>query len=74
MVPVRGSRNPEIVQGSLQTESPYERPASSGTTNDPCSSKTDPRSRSIEAVPARTASAGIGRPSVTAVRGGTTNT
>ena len=38
IVPVRGSRNPEIVHGSLQTESPYERPASSGTTNDPCSS------------------------------------
>ena len=33
-----------------------------------------PRSRSIETVPARTASAGIGRPSITAVRGGTTNT
>ena len=72
IVPVSGSRKPETVQGSLQTRSPYERLARSGTTKDACSSNVVPRSLSIETVATLTASARIVSPPTTARRAGTT--
>ena len=70
--PLIGSRKPATVHGSLQSAIEYSSPGTSGTGNETRSSNDVPFVRSIEKVPTRITSSGIGLPSLTEDPFGTT--